>query len=508
VKRTALHDACRRALVARPVGCCAVAICVALASVGVARGESPQLLPLSAIADAQPIAEHFAHSDARLRAMADGEWRPIGDVQYDRLVRPVAWLEEPDVVASPSDEPRRFGPPVLEAPLPDFIPLPELAEQPVLMLRWPVDPPLGYSGPSGILPREEPDSESSHFIPMEDRWRVGFPEWDRYGQEHPFLFEYPYAEGSLWDPYHQNVLKGDYPILGQHTFFVLTAVENLLLETRQVPTPTTPFESTADPDQEEFFGDPDQFFLNNNLVLSLVVNHGDGAFKPVDWRIKLTQIYNMNHLVVDELGIVNPDVRRGTARFRQDYATEEYFVEAKLADLSPDYDFLSVRAGSQPFVSDFRGFLFADINRGVRLFGTGNANRDQFNLMWLDQTEKETNSLLNTWDDRHQNTVIANYYRQDFIWPGYTSQVSYHYNRDQADFLFGKNDTLVRPDPVGVFAPHEVNAHYIGWAGDGHINRFNISHAFYWAVGHDELNPIAGPAGEHQCPDARRRALL
>jgi hypothetical protein len=45
---------------------------------------------------------------------------------------------------------------------------------------------------------------------------------------------------------------------------------------------------------------------------------------------------------------------------------------------------------------------------------------------------------------------------------------------------------------VGVFAPHEVNAHYLGWSGDGHINRFNISHAFYWALGKDELNPIAG----------------
>ena len=50
----------------------------------------------------------------------------------------------------------------------------------------------------------------------------------------------------------------------------------------------------------------------------------------------------------------------------------------------------------------------------------------------------------------------------------------------------------MRPDPAGVFAPHEVNAHYLGWTGDGHINRFNITHAFYWVLGKDELNPIAG----------------
>ena len=386
--------------------------------------------------------------------------------------------------------PAQPGPPVLNAPLPDFVPLPEFAEEPDLLLRWPVDPPLGYSGPSGVLPREE--QEDSHFVPMEDRWRIGLPAWDRYGQDHSPQFEYPFVEGSRWDPYHQNVVKGDYPILGQHTFFSLTAIENLLIEARQVPTPTTPFESTGDPDQEEFFGDPDQFFVNNNLVLALELNHGDAAFKPADWRIKVTQIYNINHLVADELGTVNPDVRRGTARFRQFYATEEYFLETKLADLSPDYDFVSARAGSQFFSSDFRGFVFSDTNRGVRLFGTRLANRDQFNVMWLDQTEKDTNSFLNTWDDRHQNTVIANYYRQDFIWPGYTSQLSYHYNRDQASFKFGDNDFLVRPDPVGVFAPHEIRSHYLGWAGDGHIGRVNVSHAFYWVVGHDKLNPLAG----------------
>jgi hypothetical protein len=148
--------------------------------------------------------------------------------------------------------------------------------------------------------------------------------------------------------------------------------------------------------------------------------------------------------------------------------------------------------GSQLFVSDFRGFVFADTNRMIRLFGTRFANRDQFNIVWVDQTEKETNSFLNTFDDRHQNTVIVNYYRQDFIWPGYTAQLSYHFNDDGPSFKFDENEFLVRPAPVGVYAPHRVTAHYLGWAGDGHINRLNISHAFYWVLGRDDLNPIAG----------------
>ena len=46
-----------------------------------------------------------------------------------------------------------------------------------------MDPPIGYTGPSGVLPTEP--QESSHFVPVEDRWRIGYPDWDRYGNGHP-----------------------------------------------------------------------------------------------------------------------------------------------------------------------------------------------------------------------------------------------------------------------------------------------------------------------------------
>ncbi|HEV3082906.1 MAG TPA: hypothetical protein VGY66_24185 [Gemmataceae bacterium] len=384
--------------------------------------------------------------------------------------------------ARPLDRPAPAAP---EAPLP---PAPEE------LLRLPVDPPLGYTGPSGILPRDS--QESSHFVPMEDRWRIGFPAWDRYDQGHPLGKDYPYKEGHWWDPYNENVLKGDYPIIGQHTFFVVTATDTMLFDFRQVPTATSPFESTTRPNRFEFFGSPNQFLFTNYLSTSLDLFHGDAAFKPVDWRVKVTPIFNVNYLAVDELAVVNPDVRRGTTRGRTWFSLEEYFVEAKLADLSPDYDFVSVRVGSQPFNSDFRGFIFVDTNRAIRLFGTRESNRDQFNLILFDQQEKDTNSELNTFQMRHQQVLIANYYRQDFIFPGYTAQVSLHYDHDNPTFHYDKNDFLVRPDPAGVFQEHRVDAVYFGWTGDGHIDRYNINHAFYWVVGHDTRNPIAGQPQE------------
>lgn len=393
-------------------------------------------------------------------------------------------------VALPQEPPAL--PPVLRNPQADqdFVPLPEYAEEPDPVLTWPVDPPPGFAGRSSISPREA--QENSDFVPMEDRWRIGLPEYDRYGQGHPGDFEYPFVPGRKLDPYHQNVLKGDYPILGQHNFLNLTVADLQILEGRQVPTPNTPFESTPYPDASEFFGNPNQFFYNHNIVVSADWVHGDGAFKPADWRLKVTNIFNMNYLNVGEFGVVNPDVREGRTRYRGDYALEEWFFESKLADLSPDYDFVSVRGGSQPFVSDFKGFIFADTNRGLRLFGTRLANRDQFNVVIFDQTEKDTNSLLNTFDDRHQNTLVMNYYRQDLLFPGFTGQLSYHYNEDGPSFKFDQNGFLVRPDPAGVFAEHKVRAHYLGFASEGHINRVNVSQACYYVVGRDTLNPIAG----------------
>jgi hypothetical protein len=393
------------------------------------------------------------------------------------------------VAQSSTSEPTE--PPVLRRPVEPDPPRLSAAESPIADVVTPYEPPLGFTGPSGVVPRERRNRD---FEPAEDRWRIGFPEWDRYGNGKRLLVDEPYMLGRWWDPYNQNVLKGDYPIIGQRTFLNVTASTEIIYEPRTVPVGTSAFESTLRPYQEEFFGRPNQTLYSQYVRLSFDLFHGDAAFKPADWRLKFTPIFNVNFLNAQELAVVNPDVRDGLARGRTFTALEEYFAEWKIADFGPEYDFMSFRVGSQPFISDFRGFIFADTNRGARLFGTANGNRDQFNLTYFRQAEKDTNSLLNTFEDRRQNIVIGNYYRQDAIWPGYTAQVSAVYNNDRPSFKFDKNNFLVRPDPTGVFQPHQIDTVYLGWTGDGHIERYNISHAFYWVVGRDSLNPIANRA--------------
>ncbi len=388
----------------------------------------------------------------------------------------------------------QLKPEILNRPIePQLLPEapPEFAEESEL-LTLEMDPPRGFTGPSGIL---SPDvQEDSHFVPVPDRWRLGYPRTDRYGASYPWTVDYIGVPGHWWDPYNQNVLKGDFPIIGQHTFMNLTATSQTLFDFREVPTATTPFESTRHANQQEFFGESLQRGILQNFFLRFDLFHGSqAAFKPVDWQIRLAPAFNMNDLQVSELSVVNPNTRAGRTRFKNhSILLQEYFVEAKLADLSPDYDFLSARAGNQLFNSDFRGFVFFDTNRAVRLFGTRTSNRHQFNLIWYDMVEKDTNSGLNSYDDRHQNVMIANYYIQDFVFPGYTFQTSFHWNHDQPSMKFDRNNFLVRPDPAGVFQQHGVDAYYFGIAGDGHMGRINVSNALYWVTGKDKLNPIGG----------------
>jgi hypothetical protein len=325
------------------------------------------------------------------------------------------------------------------------------------------------------------------FLATPDRWNIAMPEWNRYGRSG----EYPFARKSRWwDPFNRNRLKGDEPIFGQQTFLNITVTSDTLVEERRVP--VTSNISSARPGSTDFFGRGEQFAPSETFRFSFDLFHGDTSFRPVDWRIRVTPAVNVNYLAARELGIVNVDVRDGTTRLDFHAGLQEAFVEYKIHDLSPNYDFLSVRAGIQSFSSDFRGFLFVDEQPSVRFFGNLLSNRWEYNLAYFSLLEKNTNSGLNTFQPRHQQVIVANLYMQDFVKPGYTTQFSVHYNKDDADVHYDDNGFLARPAPVGIFQAHNIRAAYLGWTGNGHFGRVNVNHAFYQALGTDDLNPIAG----------------
>ena len=321
------------------------------------------------------------------------------------------------------------------------------------------------------------------FRAMTDRWRIVPPATALTAESR-----------GRFDPYHQNLLKGDFPLWTdgeREIFLVWTGISDTLAEVEGVPVPAGI--STAEPGSIAFFGEDYLAIGSQNVFVTADLYEGDTAFRPFDWRVRATLAGSLDFVDVDENAVVRPDVRAGTTRTTGRGALQELFVEKKLADLSPNYDFVSVRAGIQPFTSDFRGFVLSDVNLGLRLFGNWASNRYQYNLAYFERLEKGTNSGLNTFEWRDQQVAVANLYRQDFPVLGVISQASVHYLRDEPTFHFDRNGFLVRPDPAGSATPHEIEAWYLGLAAFGHVGRVNLDAALYHVVGEDSLNPIAGP---------------
>jgi hypothetical protein len=332
-----------------------------------------------------------------------------------------------------------------------------------------------------------------------NRWALNQPDYRRYPQKGEYLYTKPH----WYDPFNRNRFKGDEPVwpevLGQQIFLNLTASSETFFDGRRVPSPSGV--SAAQPGSSSFFGRGEQGFFDQTLRFSFDLFRGDASFKPVDWRIRITPEISLNDLNVRELGIVSPDVRRGTNRFDSHVGLQEAFVEVKLHDLSVNYDFISARAGIQQFNADFRGFLFADEQPGLRIFGDLHSDRIEYNAAYFQFLEKNTNSGLNTFNRRHQQVVLGNVYLQDFFFPGYTAEFIVAWNKDDPSVHYDDNGFLVRPAPIGTIInqgpgggplAHGIRVGYFGWLGSGHIRRINLTHAFYQAVGEDTFNPIAG----------------
>lgn len=325
--------------------------------------------------------------------------------------------------------------------------------------------------------------------PETNRWRIGFVPWRRYTSGD---IEQPYESPKpmLWQPYGQSVLKGDSPVIGQDIFLDLTASSMSFFEARRIPTGSGV--SAQNPNSAEFFGNSDQYFVQNNFAFTVDLFKGMTVFQPVEWALRLEPVFNINYTYTNERGVISPNPAKGTDRFDSYQALQQAFVEVHIHDLSEDYDFVATRIGNQVFNSDFRGFIFNDTNLGARIFGDAHNNLWQYNVIVFDMNEKDTNSELNEFNRRDQNVIIANVYRQDALWHGYTAQLSFHANLDHGRTHYDSNGFLARPAPIGTVVPHDVNAYYFGWAGDGHIGRLNLSHAAYEVIGHDSFNGLAG----------------
>ena len=308
---------------------------------------------------------------------------------------------------------------------------------------------------------------------MPDRWRI--------------VDSLPGYSHSLWNPYQRNVLKGDKPVWGEW-FFSLAAVSDTIIELRDLPTPVGN-QTTAGAGDIDVFGQGEQSTFNQNLLVELVWLRGDTVFRPPDWEFRFIPVFNFNRSEVEEARALYIDPREGTTRNDDHIGIQGAFMDYHIRNVSDRYDFDSIRVGIQPFNADFRGFLFQDSPFGIRLFGTRDNNIFQYNLAWFRRLEKDTNSGLNDVGVRLRNddVFVANLYWQDFLRKGFISQLTLLHNRNREDeFFYDNNGFIARPASLGREVPRNYDISYLGYSGDGHLGRLNLTASLYAAAGTNE----------------------
>ncbi len=339
----------------------------------------------------------------------------------------------------------------------------------------PGTPVLRYEPRCDPTAATPPSSESLNEFPaVPDRWRIvsalGYPQ-------------------RLRDPYSgNNPLKGDLPLFGKDNdwFFSLLLISDSVYEPRRFPVPVGG-PSTARPDSVDLFGMGRQTLLNQNLIAEFVLYQGDTVFKPPDWEFRFIPVFNLNHTRVEEVSLLRPDPRFGRTRRDGFVGLQGLFVDKHLRNVSTRYDFDSIRFGVQPFSSDFRGFLFQDNQLGIRLFGTRNNNIYQYNLGVFRRLEKDANSGLNDTHVRDDDIFVANLYRQDFPRLGFFSQITllHNRNREASDLYFDDNGFIQRPASLGLERARDYDVTYLGYNGDGHFGRLNLTTSLYVAIGEE-----------------------
>jgi hypothetical protein len=224
----------------------------------------------------------------------------LADTTPPAPAEPVRRLPERLTGRPPAPWPTLAGQPV---PAPDFGPhvpgLPQSEDRLRPLVRGGVTAlvALDPGMPIRILPRgptlveavPEP-TPATQATAIPNRWKIfPAPPWRRYDDKN---LDTIYAASSLWDPFNRNTIKGDYPILGRRMFFIFTGASETLVESRREPIATGA--SAANPGETGFFGNGEQFALQQNFRLSFDLFRGDAGFRPIDWELKITPEFNIN----------------------------------------------------------------------------------------------------------------------------------------------------------------------------------------------------------------------
>ena len=347
--------------------------------------------------------------------------------------------------------------------------------------RSPTIPVIPYEpescDPTKISPAPMEDMGSLQGFP--DRWRI---------------VEAIGIKENLLDPYHgHNRLKGDRPMFGEDWYLAFIGISDTVFEPRSFPLPVGGPVS-ARPDSLNTFGSPKTEIWAQTFALETVLYKGNTTFKPPDWEFRFTPAFNVTRVSADERGLLRAPADASKVRYDSAVGLQAAFVDRHLRNVSPNFDFDSIRVGIQPFTSDFRGFLLNDAMFGARLFGIRSNNRYQYNLAWFRRLDKDTNSGLNDVFSRglasfrDDDVFAANLYVQDWPTLGFFTQgtVIHNRNREGGQIQYDDNGIIQRPVSLGVERSGDYDVTYLGLSGDGHIGGLNLTTSAYYAIGDAE----------------------
>lgn len=269
-----------------------------------------------------------------------------------------------------------------------------------------------------------------------------------------------------------NPIKGDRPLFGEE-YINLTATSNTQVEDRQVP-------AVASPTGVGLAG-RDQLFKTETLTVDAFAYQGDTVFRPPDWQVRFTPIFNYN--TTETSGT-------GTTVTSTSFGAQNLFFEAHLRNVSANFDFDSVRIGIQAMISDFRGFVLSDQPVGVRFFGTRDSQIYQYSIGWFRTLPKNADKQNELGEGLSPNDIVmGNLEIEDTFVPGYNSELTVIYDRNRAT-----GTQVVAPDAPDAMVPatfidgarHDFDVGYVGYSGDGHFGRWNLTTSLYEALGEEQ----------------------
>ncbi len=297
------------------------------------------------------------------------------------------------------------------------------------------------------------------------RWRS----FDPSGRQPEYTFR-------IYDPYHQNLLKADFPIAG-NWFLELNALNTFVYKSRRNLDFSNVFADQIGAGDLVFNQHND--FRNENLIFGMELRRFDDVFFPSDFRLRLNGVF---------------DYRADLNAFLSNSNTEPFlfdaFVDVKLFDFGGDrdgednFDLMFLRGGIQGFRSDFHGLIFNDAGLGGRIFGELKKNRLRYDFLWLKLFQKDpATGFISFSRPSAHNVAIGRFTWEDFLVLGWDSEWSVHYNRERRKIS-------------GSILEQQHDTFYWGATFNGQLGRIEFNPAFYAVHGNAD-QVVAGAPVEH-----------